>query len=66
MENIKIVILSIVFLFTLMSWVYFLIGAYKTVIVKDRSFLQFTSSLLIISGMLSTLFFLLLRVFYGS
>jgi len=66
MENIKIVILSIVFLFALMSWVYFLIGAYKTVIVIDRSFIQFTSSLLIISGMLSTLFFLLLRVFYGS
>jgi hypothetical protein len=66
MENIKIVILSIVFLFALMSWVYFLIGTYKTVIVKDRSFLQFTSSLLIISGMLSTLFFLLLRVLYGS
>jgi hypothetical protein len=66
MENIKIVILSIVFLFVLMSWVYFLIGAYKTVIVEDRSFLQFTSSLLIISGMLSTLFFLLLRVLNGS
>jgi hypothetical protein len=65
MENIKIVILSIVFLFALMSWVYFLIGANKTVIVKDRSFLQFTSSLLIISGMLSTLFFLLLRVLHG-
>jgi hypothetical protein len=66
MENIKIVMLSIVFLFAFMSWVYFLIGAYKTVIVKDRSFLQFTSSLLIISGMLSTLFFLLLRVLNGS
>jgi hypothetical protein len=62
MENIKIVILSIVFLFALMSWVYFLVGAYMTVIVNDRSFLQFTSSLLIISGMLSTLFFLLLRL----
>jgi hypothetical protein len=66
MENIKIVMLSIVFLFAFMSWVYFLIGAYKTVITKDRSFLQFTSSLLIISGMLSTLFFLLLRVLNGS
>jgi hypothetical protein len=66
MENIKIVILSIVFLFALMGWVYFLIGAYKTVIVKDRYFLQFTSSLLIISAMLSSLFFLVLRVFYGS
>jgi len=63
MENIKIIILSITFLFALMSWSYFLIGAYKTVVVKDRSFLQFTSSLLIISGMLSALFFLLLRVF---
>jgi hypothetical protein len=66
MENIKIVILSIVFLFALMGWVYFLIGAYKTVIVKDRFFLQFASSLLIMSGMLSTLFFLLLRVFYAN
>jgi hypothetical protein len=66
MENIKILILSIVFLFALMGWVCFLIGAYKTVIVKDRSFLQFTSSLLIISGMLSTLFFLLLRVLNGN
>ena len=66
MENIKIVILSIIFLFALISWSYFLIGAYKTVVVKDRSFLQFTSSLFIISGMLSTLFFLLLRVLNGS
>jgi hypothetical protein len=66
MENIKIVILSIVFLFALISWVYFLVGSYMTVIVKDRSFLQFTSSLLIISAMLSSLFFLVLRVFYGS
>jgi hypothetical protein len=66
MENIKIVILSIVLLFALMGWVYFLIGAYKTVIVKDRSFLQFTSSILIMSGMLSTLFFLLLRVLYAN
>jgi hypothetical protein len=66
MENIKIVILSIVFLFALMSWSYFLVGAYKTVIVRDRSFLQFTSSLLIISGMLSTLFFLSLRVLNGN
>jgi len=61
MENIEIVILSIVFLLALMSWVYFLIGAFKIVIVKDRSFLQFTSSLLIISGMLSALFFLVLK-----
>jgi len=66
MENIKIVILSIVFLFALISWFYFLVGSYMTVIVKDRSFLQFTSSLLIISAMLSSLFFLVLRVFYGS
>jgi hypothetical protein len=66
MENFKIVILSIIFLFALMSWSYFLIGAFKTVIARDRSFLQFTSSLLIISGMLSTLFFLLLRVLNGS
>jgi hypothetical protein len=66
MGNIKIVILSIIFLFALMSWSYFLIGAFKSVVVKDRSFLQFTSSLLIISGMLSALFFLSLRVLYGS
>jgi hypothetical protein len=66
MENFKIVILSIIFLFALMSWSYFLIGAFKSVVVKDRSFLQFTSSLLIISGMLSALFFLSLRVLYGS
>jgi len=66
MENFKIVILSIIFLFAIMSWVYFLVGAYKTVVVKDRSFLQFTSSLLIISGMLSALFFLSLRVLNGS
>jgi hypothetical protein len=62
MENIKIIILSVLFLFALMSWVYFLIGAYKTVVAKDRSFLQFTSSLLVISGMLSALFFLVLRL----
>jgi len=61
MENIEIVILSFVFLLALMSWVYFLIGAFKIVIVKDRSFLQFTSCLLIISGMLSALFFLVLK-----
>jgi len=66
MENFKIVILSIIFLFAIMSWVYFLVGAYKTVVVKDRSFLQFTSSLLIISGMLSALFFLSLRVLNGN
>jgi hypothetical protein len=66
MENFKIVILSIIFLFALMSWSYFLIGAFKSVVVKDRSFLQFTSSLLIISGMLSALFFLSLRVLNGS
>jgi len=66
MESSKITILFIVFLFALVSWGYFLIGAYKTLILKDRSFLQFTSSLLIISGMLSSLVFLLLRVFYGN
>jgi hypothetical protein len=62
MENFKIPILSIVFLFATISWFYFLLGAYKTVVVKDRSFLQMTSSLLIISGMLTTLFFLVLRL----
>jgi hypothetical protein len=62
MENIKIVILTIVFLFVLISWFYFLVGAFKTVIVKDRSFLQFTSSLLIISGMSSALFFLIIKL----
>lgn len=58
-------ILIVVFLFALISWGYFLIGAYKVIVDKDRSFLQFTSSLLIISGMLTSLFFLVLRVFYG-
>jgi hypothetical protein len=66
MESFKITILSIVFMCALTSWGYFLTGAYKTLIVKDRSFLQFTSSLLIIGGMLSALVFLLLRVFYGN
>ncbi len=66
MENVKIIILSVIFLFALMSWFYLLVGAYKIVIVKDRSFLQFTSSLLIISGMLSALFFLSLRVLNGN
>jgi hypothetical protein len=60
----KIGILIVVFLCALISWGYFLIGAYKVVVNKDKSFLQFTTSLLIISGMLSSLFFLILRFLY--
>ena len=66
MEKFSLPILSVIFLFALISLGYFLIGAYKIVVNKDKSFLQFTTSLLIISGMLCSLFFLVLRVFYGS
>jgi len=64
MEKFSAILLSAIFVCSLCSWVYFVIGAYKVVIKKDLSFLQFTSSLLIISGMLSSLFFLVLRALY--
>ena len=62
MEKFSAILLSAIFVCSVCSWVYFLIGAFKVVVNKDRSFLQFTSFLLIISGMLSTLFFLSLRL----
>jgi len=64
MEKFSAILLSAIFVCSLCSWAYFLIGSFKVVIKKDRSFLQFTSSFLIISGMLSSLFFLVLRALY--
>jgi hypothetical protein len=62
MEKFSAILLSAIFVCSLCGWVYFLIGAFKVVVNKDRSFLQFTTSFLIISGMLSSLFFLVLRL----
>jgi len=58
----KLVITSLLFIFAFSSWIYFLLSAYKALVEKDRSFLQSTTLMLIISGMLTSLFFLVLRL----
>ena len=64
MEKFSAILLSAIFVCSLFSWVYFIIGVFKVVIKLDRSFLQFTTSFLIISGMLSSIFFFVLRALY--